>query len=93
MLVTLFFQRKRLSWAFKPPARLCAAASSAYLPAAAHGELLEDANVTDEKVHQPEFVRKAHEDEETSGVQSHAEGLLLELLAQVHSSREESKRR
>ncbi len=65
----------------------------AYLPAAGHCELLEGTDVIDEQVHQPEFVRKAHQDEEASGVQSHTVCLLLKLLVQLQHSGDISQKR
>lgn len=35
---------------------VCPGSSSAHLSAAAHCELFEDAKITDEELHQPEFV-------------------------------------
>lgn len=43
-----------------------------HLSAAAHGELLEGADVIDEQVHEAELVGEAHQDEEAGRVQGHA---------------------
>lgn len=51
-----------------------------HLSAAMQGELFKGPDVIYKHIHQPEFVGKAHQDEETCGVQSYAEGLFLELL-------------
>ena len=54
-----------------------------YLFASAHCELYEGTDVIKNQVHQPEFVGKAHQDEEASGMQSYTVCLLLELLVQL----------
>lgn len=69
-----------------PPVGESAARVQTHLSAAADGKLPGGADVVHEQVHEPQFVREAHQDEEAGGVQSHAVGLLLELLVQLQRS-------
>lgn len=57
-----------------------------HLSAATDGKLLKGADVVHEQVHEPQFVWEAYQDEEARGVQSHAVGLLLELLVELQGS-------
>ena len=57
-----------------------------HLSTSSDGELLVGSKVVDEETHEPQFLTETHQNEETTGMQSHAVRLLRELLVEVQGA-------